>query len=201
MSNEDNDTSGNAQRIEREVLANSLEALSAAAVQQIADSGKWVSAALLTINGGGALAAVGAAAKANVGYSAVAFGVGIVIAIASVGLVGRATYKYIGLISQARVNVLAGGGIELPKQPLITPFTIAALLDALSLLVFIIGAVVLTASGKDTANDARCLAIQSDMLSAKPKRTDDAGLFSALGCHPQGAGSVYAPPVKIIKGY
>lgn len=45
----------------------------------------------------------------------------------------------------------------------------------------------------DDANDRRCLAIQRDMLSARPRRTDGPDLFQALGCRPQGEGSVYAP--------
>lgn len=44
------------------------------------------------------------------------------------------------------------------------------------------------------ANDRRCLAIQNDMLSASPKRSDGPDLFQALGCQPRGQGGVYAPP-------
>ena len=47
----------------------------------------------------------------------------------------------------------------------------------------------------DVANDRRCLAIQRDMLAAQPRRRDDAELFRAFGCRPQGEGSVYARPV------
>ncbi|MBI0530369.1 hypothetical protein [Sphingomonas sp. TX0522] len=43
-----------------------------------------------------------------------------------------------------------------------------------------------------SANDRRCLAIQRDMLSSMPMRSDDPDLFQALGCRPQGGGSVYA---------
>lgn len=46
----------------------------------------------------------------------------------------------------------------------------------------------------DPDNDARCLSIQRDMLSAHARRADDPDLFSALGCVPEGEGSVYAPP-------
>lgn len=42
------------------------------------------------------------------------------------------------------------------------------------------------------ANDQRCLAIQRDMLSSMPFRSDGPDLFQALGCRPQGEGSVYA---------
>ncbi|PTQ61014.1 hypothetical protein C8J26_1332 [Sphingomonas aurantiaca] len=36
-----------------------------------------------------------------------------------------------------------------------------------------------------TENQRRCMIIQSDMLSAKPKRSDAADIFQALGCVPQ----------------
>lgn len=42
------------------------------------------------------------------------------------------------------------------------------------------------------ANQRRCLAIQKDMLSSSPLRSDGPDLFQALGCRPQGEGSVYA---------
>ena len=48
----------------------------------------------------------------------------------------------------------------------------------------------------DAANDRRCLAIQRDMLAAHPNRSDDPILFHALGCRPQGNGSVYRQPTK-----
>lgn len=69
-------------------------------------------------------------------------------------------------------------------------------------LLFAIFAVYLTAPMLDhafadsAANDKRCLAIQRDMLSARPRRSDGPDLFQALSCRPQGEGSVYAPPVK-----
>ena len=44
------------------------------------------------------------------------------------------------------------------------------------------------------ANQRRCLAIQRDMLASQPRRSDGPDLFQALGCRPQGEGSVYAPP-------
>lgn len=45
---------------------------------------------------------------------------------------------------------------------------------------------------RDSAIARRCLAIQHDMLSAQPHRDDGPELFQALGCRPQGAGSVFA---------
>lgn len=49
------------------------------------------------------------------------------------------------------------------------------------------------------ANQARCLAIQRDMLSAHPRRSDSPDLFQALGCRPQGNGGVAAPPTDLEK--
>lgn len=45
------------------------------------------------------------------------------------------------------------------------------------------------------SNNGRCLAIQKDMLAARPRRTEAPDLFQALGCKPQGGGNVYAPPL------
>lgn len=50
------------------------------------------------------------------------------------------------------------------------------------------------ASQERAANDRRCLAVQRDMLSAVPRREDAPDLFQALGCRPQGDGSVFAKP-------
>lgn len=49
---------------------------------------------------------------------------------------------------------------------------------------------------EDSSNLSRCTALQSDMLSARPRRQDAADLFQALGCRPRGGGSVFAPPQK-----
>jgi hypothetical protein len=56
---------------------------------------------------------------------------------------------------------------------------------------FLICIVLEAASKSSEANDARCLAIQQDMLSARPRRSDGPDLFQALGCRPQGKGSVH----------
>jgi len=44
----------------------------------------------------------------------------------------------------------------------------------------------------DVANDRRCLALQRDILSADPRNENGIALFVALGCRPQGEGSVFA---------
>lgn len=50
---------------------------------------------------------------------------------------------------------------------------------------------------EDTSNLNRCIALQSDMLSARPRRQDAVDLFQALGCRPHGGGSVFARPPKV----
>lgn len=45
---------------------------------------------------------------------------------------------------------------------------------------------------RDENSNRRCEAIQKDMLSVHPQRTDDTAIFQALGCKAQGSGSVYA---------
>jgi len=75
------------------------------------------------------------------------------------------------------------------------------LLGLSSGVIFIVGtaAFVLQQKPKDSANERRCLAIQRDMLSARPRRADGPDLFQALGCRPQGEGGVYAPPARATR--
>jgi hypothetical protein len=54
--------------------------------------------------------------------------------------------------------------------------------------------IISSAINDDAANDRRCLVIQRDMLSAKPRRDDGPDVFQALGCRPQGDGIVRAKP-------
>lgn len=48
------------------------------------------------------------------------------------------------------------------------------------------------------ANDRRCRQIQTDMLSARPRRADGPDLFQALGCRPQADGFVGFPPLAAV---
>lgn len=59
---------------------------------------------------------------------------------------------------------------------------------------FYMSLIVSHATEASKANDRRCIAVQRDMLSARPRRTDGPDLFQALGCRGQGEGSVYIPP-------
>jgi hypothetical protein len=57
--------------------------------------------------------------------------------------------------------------------------------------------VVADAQSDKLSNDKRCAAIQRDMLAAQPRRTDGPDLFQALGCRPQGEGSVFSKPTRL----
>lgn len=61
------------------------------------------------------------------------------------------------------------------------------------------GARIQSSSPIDLSNVRRCAAIQDDMLRAQPRRTDSVALFTALGCRPQGEGSVHAVGERPIR--
>jgi len=46
------------------------------------------------------------------------------------------------------------------------------------------------------ANIARCAALQADMISAQPKRSDSADVFDALGCIPRGTEAIHFPKTQ-----
>lgn len=54
--------------------------------------------------------------------------------------------------------------------------------------------IVVGAGETSIANDARCLAIQRDMLSAHRRMADGPNVFQALGCRPQGNGMIRVAP-------
>lgn len=60
------------------------------------------------------------------------------------------------------------------------------------LIVWVLNVAIATAS----SNSVRCAALQTDMLSVKPRRSDSAALFQALGCVPKGAEQVHFPTAE-----
>ncbi len=56
------------------------------------------------------------------------------------------------------------------------------------------------ASARAAANDARCSTLQSDMLSARPRKEHGPELFQVLGCSPIGTdATIFVPPAKSRK--
>lgn len=90
---------------------------------------------------------------------------------------------------------------KLPKDnaAIIELLHIPVLLGIITSILTIAGIVLISLSAKleDASNSNRCIAIQRDMLSAQPRRNDGPDLFQALGCRPQGGGSVFAKPTKL----
>lgn len=175
---------------------------------QMMSASKWLSAALLTINGGGMLATVGAIERLDDPYYATVFfclGIlfvmlnGVVIQhFAAAGIPHvRALANYWRAVSHTGIYD------EAAEQRLVAPIDranrwnwIAPLCGWISASFFLAGVWALATgiADSDVDNGRRCVAIQRDMLSARPLRIDDAAIFTALGCKPHGAGSVYVRP-------
>jgi len=174
---------------------------------QMMSTSKWLSAALLTLNGGGMLATVGAIERLDDPlYATVFFCLGILL----VMLNGVAIQHFAAtgiphvreLTNYWRVISHTGIRDEAVEQALIDSIGranrwnwIAPLCGWISAGFFLAGVWALATGieDSDADNGRRCVAIQRDMLSARPLRADDAVIFTALGCKPHGAGSVYAP--------
>lgn len=65
----------------------------------------------------------------------------------------------------------------------------AGLITGLASMIFLLPFFLLGVSRsgpEEEANDSRCLLIQRDMLSARPRMANPADVFQALGCKPQG---------------
>jgi len=91
--------------------------------------------------------------------------------------------------------VALGAGMRFIGQQLPARWSIASAAAGVALFAFAASIIIPAARhGEESAkaNAQRCLAIQRDMLRAQPHRADSPELFQALGCHPQGQGSVYA---------
>jgi hypothetical protein len=180
--------------------------------QRAADASKWTLAALLTVNGGGALATLNAADRfSNASAPASLFLVGMSLAVLSaVGVrldygsdfkrvnewYGRAKRAISGLEDPVRVydHITTGIFKEKRIRDYILQYS-SSLFEVFSGASFIIGAIVAvsTVDPDSKANAARCSALQKDFLSPLPVRSDSREVFETLKCKAQGEGSVFAP--------
>jgi hypothetical protein len=183
-----------------------IEKIRDSSIEQGASTSKWLSASLLAINGAGALAAFNAFERLDTTLAAALFLSGTVAALAS-GWFNQ-TFAFDQLENMNRVHAFwigtaETGVLDVDKQNSLQPIVAEMSKHGkrgpragwLSLLAFVAasGSLPFSHARRDHANDRRCEAIQRDMLSAHPKRSDDTAIFEALSCKPQGAGSVYAP--------
>lgn len=95
------------------------------------------------------------------------------------------------LTSLPKINTEPTEKLERQSRRIAVGFTMPPLLFLISVMTFGFGF-----KFEDTNNLLRCTALQSDMLSASPRRTDGPDLFQALGCKAQGDAMVQFPVEK-----
>lgn len=169
----------------------------------------WLLATFLALNSGGLITVLGSAGRIeNAAVVGLLFLAGMVAALAT-GISGLIAIGLVAKQSTAVVTHLRDYSVEnyygdyadklkelldpSPDKWLVIPILCAIMSGILAIAGVIVAYASFEPSGR--ANDRRCLAIQRDMLSAEPRRDDGPDLFQALGCRPQGEGSVYASPV------
>lgn len=169
--------------------------------------GRWLTASLLAVNGAAAAAVFSAFDKlASPSVDAALFITGVFAALCTGVLLQKATIagaELAGEVIGHSLVVEQTGVYHEQAQILFDGMGARSQRNSkwpqmagwLSAILFAAGAVVtgLTGFRVDIANDRRCLALQSDILSARPRNVNGILLFQALGCRPQGEGSVYAP--------
>jgi hypothetical protein len=175
-----------------------LERFESGASDQLVKMSVWLTASLLAINSGGALAALNVAEHFEFPTpAALLFGIGILLALLSgvaiQGFQSKAAQPLEELLLYWRGVQISGvedieRAVELAK-PLITLNRFAFIPPTIgwfSGLAFFVGAIALGlhVEHRGKAVVDRCLELQNDMLSLKPRRADSRELFIALKCDP-----------------
>jgi hypothetical protein len=184
----------------------------AASLDQAVSIISWLIASMLAINGAGVLAVSGAGRLESGGtWAAVLYVLGVLAALACGYFVQQANVQlaqpigdlisYFSLVAE-EPSVETDHGKETKGHARIIAKAAwprrAAL--AISLLAFLAGSVVFTASSRPShAETRRCSDVQNRMLVDRHGHDTWTQVFQALGCHPQGEGSVYAPPLLTQK--
>lgn len=211
MSDDSNDTSEK-DRAFAAFFIDTYERTIPAFQQRATDASKWTLAALLTVNGGGALATLNAADRfSNPSHPAALFLIGMcltVLSAASIRLEYETDLKRTNALYARAKRAVAGlddpVGLyreitdEILADKIISNVIIkytATALEILSGVLFLLGAIValITVDPDTEANEARCRALQKDFLSPLPVRSDSREVFETLKCKAQGEGSVFAP--------
>jgi hypothetical protein len=162
--------------------------------------GRWLTASLLAVNGAGALAVFNAADKlSHLPVDGSFFVLGVLAALSSAVLNQKSNQHSAAVVGEAlgqAIVVSQTGEVTEPLEKIEKDFrkrlmkgaTRPELAGWASALLFVIGAVSigLDSPKADPVNSRRCATIQHDMLSARPRASDDPAVFVALGCKPQG---------------
>lgn len=164
---------------------------------QITKTSGWLTASLLAINAGGALAALNAAERGPAATGpALVFGMGILTALLSAVTMQEFLIKMTGSVEQClsywrRVQI-SGVHDEQEARQVQEALKqtkkrrhIAPVIGWVSGIHFFIGAGLLAHTSQRLPQvDAVCSALQRDMLSSNPRRSDSRELFTALKCTP-----------------
>jgi hypothetical protein len=203
QTNEDVELARRAARAMIEHMSDAMKAL----LSETGSIGRWLTASLLAVNGAAVAAVFTAFDKLAMPAGDAALFLGGVFAALCTGvLLQKATIagaELAGEVIGHSLVVEQTGVYHKEAQALFDDMATRSqrnskwpqLAGWLSAMLFAAGAGLtgLTGFKSDIANDRRCLALQRDILSARPRRSDSPDLFQALGCRPQGEGSVYAP--------
>lgn len=174
-----------------------IDHLQGFAAEQVASTAKWLTASLLAVNGAGALAAVNALKDGGAWLPSLLFTLGIISALLSATAM-QEIYNNTSdpLLSHDNywIQVADNGYRDPNEEDSLQAASTAAMrlarmppiLGWISGLLFLAGAVLLAlnVTSGESANARRCLSIERDMLSARPKRANSAELYTALGCGP-----------------
>lgn len=181
-----------------------FETLAQASSDQLVKTSGWLTASLLAINGGGALAALNAVDRVHSASSAGWFGAGLLMAMVSGVAIQGIQAKIAAPVEQylffwRRVSEngqLDQGALEQHQRDL-HKFErlrfIPPLAGWISAALFAAGGLTLAEdlSQRDEGAQARCMSLQNDMLASSPRRSDSRDLFVALGCKAAGNGRVH----------
>ncbi len=156
----------------------------------------WIAATVLALNAGGLATSLSLLDRlANPFGTAAFFLVGVLMLVGSGGSFATGAGLHVVALDRHEDGKDSRVGSIDPLSAGDFLMAASGLLVFLALASFLLGCAFGYSGFKiDRANEMRCLAIQRDMLSAQPRRSDGPDLFQALGCKPQGEGSVYATP-------
>jgi len=174
-----------------------IDYLQGFAAEQVASTAKWLTASLLAINGAGALAAVNDLKDGGSWLAALLFTLGVISALLSATAIQEVYNNSSDPLMENDnywIQVAVSGYRDPDEEDSLQAASTAAMrlarvppiLGWISGLLFLAGAVLLAlnVTSNESVNARRCLSIEQDMLSARPRRANAAELYTALGCRP-----------------
>ncbi|VVT07349.1 hypothetical protein SPHINGO391_390040 [Sphingomonas aurantiaca] len=181
-------------------------------------TGAFIQATTIAVNGGACIALLSAIDKVGFSYLPyVIFLAGIILSLLRSSIAHIIATRHIAITTAIEIAILNKKTIDVEQlqnvKKLANGYEALTLwsrrsewLRFMPIITFVVGCVATGVSidrdkvaAGGPANVARCAALQEDMLRARPRRLDSRELFQALGCRPQGEGSVYAVGERAIR--